>query len=116
MSARDVEAAVDVYGRLDHGLAADLDVDDLVTVLDALAAAGYAVVKLPEPSGSWAEGPEWVQGGGVGARSGWVTWAAHRSLVMLQRVEPGELSPAEARELAAALLAAAAHTEAGDPA
>ena len=30
---------------------------------------------------------------------------------MLQRVEPGELTPDQARELGAALLAAAAHAE-----
>ena len=76
-------------------------------VIAALTAAGYAVVKLPEPTGYWAEGPEWLQGNRVGDRSGWVAWAARGSRVMLQRVEPGELTPTEARELAAALLAAA---------
>ena len=32
---------------------------DPQAVLDALREAGYGVVKLPEPTGRWAEGPEW---------------------------------------------------------
>lgn len=42
-------------------------------ILDALADAGIAVVELPEPTGRWAEGPEWLKGGRLGDRSGWVS-------------------------------------------
>lgn len=74
-------------------------------VAAVVEAAGLTVIALPEPHGRWAEGPEWVQGAD---RSGWVTWTAEGAQqVMLQRVEPGELSPNEARDLAAALIAAA---------
>ena len=77
-------------------------------VLDALREAGYGVVKLPEPTGRWAEGPEWRDfiSGAIHA----VVWTgdAPGSTVMVQNVEPGSLTPDQAHDLAAALLAAAA--------
>ena len=56
---------------------------------------------------------EWHQSPG-----GWVVWTAPGGRVMVQRVEPGNLTPDEARDLATALLAAARASEAqsSDPA
>ena len=53
---------------------------------------------------------EWVQypdGSESLRRSGWIVWTAPGGLVMVQRLEPGELSPDDARTLASALLDAA---------
>ena len=82
-------------------------------VVAAIRDSGNTVIALPKPHGRWAEGPEWVQGANLADRSGWVTWTAEGAgMVMLQRVEPGELTPADAADLGAALIAAAQH--AGD--
>lgn len=64
----------------------------------------YGVVELPEPTDHWAEGPEWRDGNAV-------VWTAPGGTVMVQNVEPGDLSPDQARALAAALLAAADRAE-----
>ena len=82
-------------------------------VVAAIRDSGYTVIALPEPHGRWALGPEWVQGANLADRSGWVAWTAEGAgMVMLQRVEPGELTPDDAADLGAALIAAAKH--AGD--
>lgn len=79
-------------------------------VVAAIRDSGYTVIALPEPHGRWALGPEWVQGANLADRSGWVAWTAEGAgMVMLQRVEPGELTPDEAADLGAALIAAAQH-------
>lgn len=49
----------------------------------------------------------WLPGG----PSGPSVWTAPDGTVMVQRIEPGELTPDEARGVAYALLAAANHTE-----
>lgn len=90
-------------GRLRWGSAFEISEGALAE----LKSAGYAVVKLPEPTGYWGKGPEWLQCNRVDYRNGWVVWTARGSRVMVQRVEPGDLTPTEARELAATLLAAA---------
>lgn len=84
---------------------------DTTAILGALTAAGFAVVKLPEP-----EEPE---RGAVGI--GWdealpysvTVWDSHRDQVQLSYLnEPDEpMRPEHARRLAAALLAAAEHSE-----
>lgn len=82
-------------------------------VVAAIRDSGYTVIATPEPHGRWALGPEWVQGANLADRSGWVAWTAEGAgMVMLQRVEPGELTPDDAADLGAALIAAAKH--AGD--
>ena len=102
----------DIIGRAIHGQAfADGGYILVDSILEDLAEAGYVIVKLPEPNGFWGEGPEWAQDAAPGDSTGWVAWTAVGGLVMLQRVEPGELTPDQARELGAALLAAAAHAE-----
>ena len=91
-------------GRLTYSRSLDLAIQGL----DALREAGWEVVKLPEPTGRWAEGPEWRDfiSGAIHA----VVWTgdAPGSTVMVQNVEPGSLTPDQAHDLAAALLAAAA--------
>lgn len=79
-------------------------------ILDALDAAGYGVVKLPEPTRLWTDGLEWLSLPGnqfVYTREG-------GSLVAVRNVGP-QLSPAEARLLATAILAAADHAEQVQP-
>ena len=65
---------------------------------------------LPEANGSDGfvpDGKEWLPGGPYGPS----VWTAPDSTVMVQRVEPGDLTPDEARGVAYALLAAANYTE-----
>lgn len=81
-------------------------------ILDALKAAGIELVELPEPTGRWAEGPEWRPF----PQQHIVVWTGKPgSTVMIQNVEPGDLTPDEARGLAAALLAAANAAEEHTP-
>ncbi|WP_288438853.1 hypothetical protein [uncultured Gordonia sp.] len=101
--------------QLDYSGDADRQADraHAAHVVAAIRDSGNTVIALPKPHGRWAEGPEWVQGANLADRSGWVTWTAEGAgMVMLQRVEPGELTPADAADLGAALIAAAQH--AGD--
>ena len=53
------------------------------------------------------DGKEWLPGGPYGPS----VWTAPDSTVMVQRVEPGDLTPDEARGVAYALLAAAQYAE-----
>lgn len=71
--------------------------------LDALTEAGFAVVKLPEQTGvSWDGKPEWsVETARAYVDNYGVSWVGH-------------FAPAMVRPFAAALLAAAAHAEAGE--
>ena len=73
----------------------------------ALKENGLLAPDLPE-----ANDPGIFVPGGKGWRIGDISvWTAPDSSVMIQNVEPGDLSPAEARELAHALLAASDYAE-----
>ena len=73
----------------------------------ALNTAGLLAPDLPE-----ANDPGIFVPGGKGWRIGDVSvWTAPDSPVMVQNVEPGDLSPASSRQLAYALLAAADYAE-----
>ncbi|QZT61265.1 hypothetical protein [Mycolicibacterium austroafricanum] len=119
MDERMSESAAEVIAaELEYKANADLSVPFARgrvanAVLDALREAGWELVKLPEPTGRWAEGPEWRDfiSGAIHA----VVWTgdAPGSTVMVQNVEPGSLTPDQAHDLAAALLAAAAAVSQG---
>lgn len=130
MSARDVVASATarhVRATEDPAMWDQMDDDErryylgeADAALAALSTAGFAVVELPDLTRlSCGRFPEWEQEGkpaaSTGWPTGWVVWTARepRALIMVQRVEPGELTPNQARDLAAALLAAAEHAEAG---
>ena len=77
------------------------------TIVQALADAGLLATELPQ-----ANDPGIFVPGGKGWRMGDVSvWTAPDSTVMVQNVEPGDLSPSSARELAYVLLAAANYAE-----
>lgn len=72
--------------------------------------AGLLAPDLPEPSDPNVFLPNakgWLPGGPHGPS----IWTAPDSTVMLHRVEPGDLTPEEARGIAYALLAAANYSE-----
>lgn len=73
--------------------------------------AGLLAPDLPEandPTASFVPGGKgWLLEGPTGP----VVWTAPGGLVMVQRIEPGDLTPAEARDLANILNAAAEHAE-----
>lgn len=75
----------------------------------ALADAGLIAPDLPEPNEAnfVPDGKGWLPGGPHGPS----VWTAPDSRIMVQRIEPGDLTPDEAREVAHALLAAANHAE-----
>lgn len=77
-----------------------------------LADAGLLAPDLPEASKAnfVPDGKEWLPGGPHGPS----IWTAPDSTVMVQRLEPGDLTPEEAREVAHALLAAANYSEEGN--
>ena len=79
-------------------------------IAQALADAGLLAPDLPEPdkTGILVQDARWWLLGGPDDPS---VWAAPDSPVMVQRIEPGELTPDEAREVAHALLAAADYSE-----
>ncbi|WP_288833706.1 hypothetical protein [uncultured Corynebacterium sp.] len=77
---------------------------------EALADAGLIAPDLPEPDDPSIfvpGGKGWLPGGPDGPS----VWTAPGGTVMVQRIEPGDLTPDEAREVAHALLAAANHAE-----
>lgn len=77
--------------------------------VDALDAAGLLMPDLPaanDPGIFAPHGKGWLLG-----RDGPVVWTAPDGLVMVQRVEPGDLTPDNARFLAYTLLAAADYAE-----
>jgi len=76
----------------------------------ALHEAGLLTPDLPEPNDPGIfvpNGKGWLPGGPDGPS----VWTARHGLIMVQRVEPGDLTPDEARKFALALLAAANHAE-----
>lgn len=77
---------------------------------NALAKAGLLAPDLPESNGSDGfvpGGKEWLPGGPYGP----IVWTAPDSTVMVQRIEPGELTPDETRGVAYSMLAAANYSE-----
>ena len=79
--------------------------------VEALAQAGLLMPDLPESNGSDGfvpGGKEWLPGGPYGP----IVWTAPGSRVMVQRVEPGDLTPDEARFFALTVLAAAQYAAA----
>ncbi len=75
-----------------------------------LADAGLIAPDLPEANEAnfVPDGKGWLPGGPHGPS----VWTAPDSTVMVQRLEPGDLTPEEARGIAHALLAAADYSEA----
>lgn len=76
----------------------------------ALHDAGLIIPYLPEPNDPGIfvpDGKGWIPGGPHGPS----VWTAPGSPIMVQRIEPGDLTPDEARGVAYALLAAARHAE-----
>ncbi|AIT62178.1 hypothetical protein [Corynebacterium doosanense] len=71
-------------------------------VIEALADAGLIAPNLPNND-------EELAGGSRGWRTpeGGIIWSAPAGRVMIQRVEPGNWTPAEARDVAGRILAAA---------
>lgn len=75
-----------------------------------LKQAGLLAIDLPEPNDPGIfvpDGKGWIPGGPHGPS----VWTAPGSPIMVQRIEPGDLTPEEARNLAHALLAAAQYAE-----
>ena len=75
-----------------------------------LAAAGLLKSDLPEPDDPGIfvpDGKGWLPCGPDGPS----VWTAPDSLIMVQRIEPGDLTPEEAEALGLALLAAAQHAK-----
>lgn len=77
-----------------------------------LADAGLLAPDLPEANEAnfVPDGKEWLPGGPHGPN----IWTAPDSTVMVQRIEPGDLTPEEAREVANSLYAAANYSEEGN--
>ena len=94
------DRAVRALNDVDEAIGHLADNESYVTALEA---AGLLMPDLPE-----ANDPGIFVPGGKGWRMGDVSvWTAPDSPVMVQNVEPGDLSPASSRQLAYALLAAA---------
>ena len=77
---------------------------------NALAKAGLLAPDLPESNGSDGfvpGGKEWLPGGPYGP----IVWTAPGGTVMVQRVEPGDLTPEEAHFFALTVLAAAQYAK-----
>ena len=75
-----------------------------------LADAGLLAPDLPEPNDTGIfvpDGKGWLPGGPHGPS----VWTAPDSRIMVQRIEPGDLTPDEARGVARTLLAAANYSE-----
>ena len=98
------DRAVKALNDVDEAIDYLADIEAYVTVLEA---DGLLAPDLPE-----ANDPGIFVPGGKGWRMGGVSvWTAPDSPVMVQNVEPGDLSPASSRQLAYALLAAADYAE-----
>ena len=72
--------------------------------------AGLITPDLPEPNDPGIfvpDGKGWIPGGPHGLS----VWTAPDCPIMVQRIEPGELTPEDARSLGLALLAAANYSE-----
>ena len=82
--------------------------------VEALAKAGLIMPDLPEPNDPCIflfvpDGKGWMTGDPEAL--GPIVWTAPNSRIMVQQIEPGNLTPDEARGVAYALLAAANYSE-----
>lgn len=78
--------------------------------VEALAQAGLLAPDLPEPNDPSIfvpDGKGWLPCGLTGPS----VWTAPGGRIMVQRIEPGDLTPAEARFFALAVLAAAQYSK-----
>ena len=78
--------------------------------VEELKNAGLLALDLPKPNDPSIfvpNGKGWLPGGPHGPS----IWTAPDSRIMVQRIEPGDLTPEETREVAHVLLAAANHAE-----
>lgn len=78
--------------------------------VEALAQAGLLAPDLPEPNDPSIfvpDGKGWLPCGLTGPS----VWTAPGGRIMVQRVEPGDLTPVEARFFAVAVLAAAQYSK-----
>lgn len=81
-------------------------------IADALAEAGLIAPDLPEDNDldiAVPNGKAWLPCGLIGP----TVWTVPGGRIMVQRVEPGDLTPAEARFFALAVLAAAQYSKEG---
>lgn len=92
--------------------------DETECCVKALEEAGLVTPDQPEPDNHGKSGQyhmaEWLPLG-TGLENPIVWTAAGAGRVMIQRIEPGELTPEETRKVALALLAAANYTEQEQP-
>lgn len=105
MSGKSIDDAVEVVYAALAGCFGDFNTDHARRAVDALTAAGYAVVKLPEP----ADEEPFDEGEGYGTKSfNWGQGSTVLATFPNGRVwdEDADLDPDQAHELAAALLAA----------
>lgn len=81
---------------------------DAQWAVETISNAGFLMPDLPEPDDASIFVPD---GAGWQTPQDSTVWTAIGGRVMIQRVEPGNFTPSEARSLAYALLAAAKHAE-----
>lgn len=84
---------------------------DAAAAAAALADAGLLMPDLPEADAYGVQFDDPVKGWVLDAQDRPVVWTAPGGRVMIQRIEPGDLTPAQARTLALNILAAADYTE-----
>lgn len=88
----------------------EVPTETAINAVEALAQAGLLMPDLPEsndPSIFVPDGKGWIPGGPHGLS----VWTAPGGRVMVQRVEPGDLTPDEAHFFALAVLAAAQYSK-----
>lgn len=81
--------------------------EQIATLLNELELLAPDLPKPDDPGIFVPDGKGWIPGGPHGPS----VWTAPGSPIMVQRIEPGDLTPEEARGVAHALLAAAQYAE-----
>ena len=81
--------------------------EQIATLLRELELLAEDLPEANDPSIFVPDGKAWLPCGPDGPS----VWTAPDSLIMVQRIEPGDLTPEEAEALGLALLAAAQHTK-----
>lgn len=108
-----IERAADVIDQwTQEGYELNSAVGSPHAIAERLADAGLLTPDLPEPDEAnfVPHGKGWLPGGPHGPS----VWTAPDSRIMVQRIEPGDLTPEEAREVANALYAAANYSQEGN--
>ena len=103
------EQAQQLHAKLGATGCLDPILDDALTTIASLQTMNQPQ-HLPEPNDPNVfvpNGKGWLPGGPHGPS----VWTAPGGTVMVQRIEPGDLTPEEAREVANALYAAANYSE-----